>query len=104
MEEVARGDRHSAKIKENRSGILRGVDAKRRAGVINPDQEAAIVNIVEHAESRDFWPLIYVIPYAGVVHVMREPPPDDKAHPLSAEFIIDALPRQMFDVIRFSSP
>lgn len=100
-EEVRRGDRHSAKIKENRVGILRGANAKRQAGIISAEQEQTIASIVELAQPRDFRPLIYVIPYAGAADRLREPPPEDKAHPLSAEYIADALPRQYFDVIEF---
>ena len=101
VEAVARGDRHSQKIKENRVGILRGASAKRQAGVINDQQEKEIAAIIELAQARDFRPLMYIIPYAAVVNRLREPPPEDKAHPLSAEYIIDSLPRQCFHIIEF---
>lgn len=99
--EVARGDRHSAKIKENRTGIRRGANVKRHAGIIDEDQERDIISIVRKAGHRDFRPLMYVIPYSLVVRKLREPPPEDKAHPLSAEYIIDRLPRRCFDIIEF---
>lgn len=98
-EEVTRRDRHSDKIKGNRAGILRGASSKKRAGVINDKQEQEIVSIVELAETSDFHPLMYVIPYCKVSGLLREPPPEDKAHPLSAEYIIDCLPRSCFDII-----
>jgi hypothetical protein len=100
-EDVARRDRHSAKIVDNRAGILRGANAKRRSGVIDARQEKDIVSIVDGADSGDFRPLMYVIPYSEVIDRMREPPPRDKAHPLSEEYIIDRLPRTLFDVIEF---
>jgi len=100
-EEVSRRDRHSKKIEENRVGILRGANAKKQAGVIDEVQEKDIVSIVSQAEIPDFRPLMYVIPYSVVVDRMREPPPEDKAHPLSAEYVIDQLPRDLFDVIEF---
>ena len=100
-EEVRRGDEHSSKIAENKVGILRGASAKRRARVITSDQEKQIGAIVKKAQIRDFRPLLYVIPFSLVVNRLREPPPEDKAHPLSAEYVIDNLPRNSFDVIEF---
>jgi len=100
-EEVARRDRHSKKIEENRAGILRGVNAKRQAGAINEIQEREIVSIVALADQGDFRPLMYIIPYSAIADQIREPPPEDKAHPLSAEYIIDSLPRACFDIIEF---
>lgn len=100
-EEVTRRDRHSAKIKENRTGILRGANAKRQSGVISANQQRDIASIVDHADSADFRPLMYVIPYSEVIDRMREPPPEDKAHLLSEEYIIDSLPRVLFDIIEF---
>jgi len=102
-EEVSRRDRHSKKIEENRVGILRGANAKKQAGVIDDVQEKDIVSIVSQAEIPDFRPLMYVIPYSVVVDRMREPPLEDKAHPLSAEYVIDQLPRDLFDVIEFGT-
>jgi len=101
--DVARGDRHSTKIKENRAGILRGANAKRAAGVIGQVQEQEIALILDLAAQHDFRPLLYVIPYSSVDGRVREPPPEDKAHPLSEEYIIDSLPRRCFDVIEFGA-
>lgn len=100
-EEVSRRDRHSKKVEENRAGILRGANAKRQAGIIGEKQETEIASIVSGAEHADFRALMYVIPYSGIADRIREPPPEDKAHPLSAEYVIDRLPRRMFDVIEF---
>jgi hypothetical protein len=100
-EEVSRRDRHSKKVEENRAGILRGANAKRQAAVIDEKQEKEIASIVSEAEVADFRPLMYVIPYVGIADRIREPPPEDKAHPLSAEYVIDRLPRSLFDVIEF---
>jgi hypothetical protein len=99
LEATSRGDEHSSKIRENQVGILRGASAKRRAKVINDGQEERIRAVVERAKSMDFRPLLYVIPVANVSKRLREPSPKDKAHPLSAEYVIDDLPREFFDVI-----
>jgi hypothetical protein len=103
FEETSRGERHSSKIDENRIGILRGASAKRSARVIDSKQQKQIAAIVKAAQPNDFRPLLYVIPAAIVAKRLREPPPEDKAHPLSAEYVIDALPRECFDVIEFGS-
>lgn len=100
-EEVSHGDKHSQKIKENKAGILRGANAKKMAGIINENQEKEIVSIVDLAEQRDFHPLLYVIPYSLVADKLIEPSPEDKAHPLSAEYIINNLDRSLFDVLDF---
>lgn len=102
-EQTSRGDRHSSKVEENRVGILRGANAKYNEGVITSGQKRRIVAIVDVAETRDFRPLLYVIPFQQVVKLMRDPPPEDKAHPLSDEYIIDLLPRKNFDVNEFGN-
>ena len=57
------GDRHSAKIAQNKIGIIRGASFKRGAGKIAEAQEKEISAIVDTAETADFRPLLYVIPY-----------------------------------------
>ena len=62
-EEVRRGDQHSAKIKENKIGILKGATYKRESRVITEEDERDIAAIVDLAETRDFRPLLYIIPF-----------------------------------------
>jgi hypothetical protein len=97
--EVCAGDRHSAKIKENKVGILKGATFKRKAGVINEQQEKDIAAIVEAAEQRDFKPLLYIIPFRPVAKLVMEVPVSERAHPLSVEYVIERLPRARFDII-----
>lgn len=94
------GDRHSTKIEYNKDGILRGAKFKRTAGAISKDEAQSITSIVEQAEVRDFEPMIYVMPYARVSRLLREVPVKERAHPLSQEYVIESLPRGLFDVIR----
>jgi hypothetical protein len=54
---------------------------------------------VATAQAADFMPLLYVIPYNAVTHLLREVPVSQRAHPLSEEFVIEALPGELFDVI-----
>lgn len=97
--EVRAGDRHSVKIRENKVGILKGATFKRNAGVINEQQEKDIAAIVERAETRDFKPLLYIIPFEIVAKLVREVPVAERAHPLSVEYVIEQLPRSKFDII-----
>ena len=101
-QDVIRGDRHSAKIQENRAGIRRGASVKRQQGVISEAQENEINSIVHLAQHADFRPLMFVIPYSPLVaNRLSDVSPEDKAHPLSAEYIIECLPRASFDIIEF---
>ena len=96
------GDRHSAKIAQNRSAILRGARANRIAGVISERRETEISSIVRDAEIRDFEPLVYVIPYGRVSRLVKEVPVAERAHPLSEEYVIESLPRRLFDIIELA--
>lgn len=97
--EVQRRDLHSAKISENRLGILKSVAIKRASRVISDSEASEITAIVQAAQAADFTPLLYLIPYDPVAHLVREVPVDQRAHPLSEEFVIEALPGELFDVI-----
>lgn len=99
--EVHNGDRHSPKIRENKVGILRGASSKRLNGAIGERQEREIASVVERAELRDFRPLLYIIPSSLVTDRICEVPIEERAAPLSLEFLIPELPRDCFDVIEF---
>ena len=98
-EECKRRDRHSPKIDQNRLGILRGADVKKRLGVVSTTQHEEISAIVTSAELGDFHPLLLVIPYAPVAAIIKQVPIKDRAHPLSQEYIVENLPRAYFDVL-----
>jgi hypothetical protein len=98
-QEVIRGDRHSTKIEDNKKGILEGVSAKREVAVIDEQQKAEIIQVVEKAEILDFKPLLYIIPFNLVTELVEEVPVEERAHPLSVEYLIKELPRHLFDII-----
>jgi hypothetical protein len=98
-EEVRRRDGHSAKIAENRAGLVKGAHRKHAAGVITPDQLREIEQIAGAADRADFRPLLYVIPYVGVSHLLKDVPVAERSHPLSQEYIIEQLPTGLFDAI-----
>jgi hypothetical protein len=67
--------------------------------MITDAQEKEIEAIVHAAETADFRPLIYVIPYHLVAAEIKTVAVPDRAHPLSAEYLLERLQRQKFDVI-----
>lgn len=99
-EEVEAGDRHGAKIASQKTGIVKGASERMRQGVITPDQHREIAFAVEHAETRDFDPLLYVIPFTRVRRRLRMVRVAERAHPLSEEFVLDDMRGGEFDVIR----
>jgi hypothetical protein len=99
FEDVQAGDLHSAKIEENRTGIVSGVELKFDADVISLDQAIEILKIVDAAVCQDFRPLLYVIPYAWVKTLVREASLEERASLMSEEYLIDRLPRRYFDVL-----
>lgn len=98
-EDVSGGDQHSDKIRQNRIGLIRGASAKRQAGVIDAATERGIVATVERAETLLFQPWLYIIPYAATEEIAKPVPLEQRAHPFSEEYIIEALPRACFDVV-----
>lgn len=98
-DEVVQGDAHSSAVDRNRVGVLRGAAVKRAANIITADEEAEIAEIVKMADVRTFVPLVYVIPFATVRHLAKIVPPKERAHPMSTEYRIEELPRNLFDVL-----
>ena len=98
-ESVQRRDRHSVKIEESKSGILKRAHQKHASGGIDEQQLKEIAAIVRRADVKDFRPLLYVIPYSTVAGLLKPVPIHLRASPLSIEYVIEALPRQHFDII-----
>jgi hypothetical protein len=67
--------------------------------VITEEDFREIGMILKGALLNDFRPLIYVIPIDGITSLVENVPIEDKAHPLSEEYIITELPRAAFDII-----
>jgi hypothetical protein len=99
--EVAGRERHSDRIKANKAGLLQGAQQKFKNGKISRRDMGEITAVVEKAEVMDFAPLIFVIPYSLVEDRLSDVPIGQRAHPLSVEYIIEALPRGFFDVLHF---
>lgn len=99
LDDVQRQDRHSAAIRNNRSGIKSGLAAKRADGVISAEQHRELEKIVSKAPLEAFRPLLFVIPFQGVADRVEEVPISERAHPFSREYRIFRLPRSHFDVL-----
>jgi hypothetical protein len=99
LEEVRRRDGHSAKIKDNRSGLSSGAQIQHSNGIITERELNEIEEIIAAADYSDFRPLLYLIPFGGVSHLLKEVPVRNRAHPLSQEYIIEELPTELFDAI-----
>jgi hypothetical protein len=98
-EDVVSGDGHSAWIAQNRAGLMKGAECKQQEGVISEAQKEEIIAIAKDAEIANFKPLLYVIPAARVTGVVRTVPPPQRAHPMSVEYIIEALTVADFDLL-----
>jgi len=92
-------DRHSAKIEQNRNGLRNGVQSKRAAGVITEAQVAEINAIIDAAELREFRPLLYVIPYSPIVNLLKPVAISERASLYHEEYLIEQLPRFLFEVV-----
>lgn len=99
FDHVRRGDQHSPWIERNKIGLLNGAKLQYASGVINEVEWDHINWTVEKALIQDFRPLVFVIPFLGVKHLVEEVPPAERAHPLSVEYRIRELPRNRFDMI-----
>jgi len=95
-----KGDLHSSKILSNKAGIVRGAMEKLKKGLISRKNFKDIQSIVQAAQLHDFIPVLYVIPFTKVASLVKEVKVEDRAHPLSEEFIIRRLPRNRFDILK----
>ena len=97
--EVEAGDLHSFKIFHTRSNTLLGADAKLKAGVISASTHNEILEIVMLAQIHEFKPLLLVIPGMPVCRLLQPVAVSKRASVLSEEFLIESLPRKLFDAI-----
>jgi hypothetical protein len=102
-QDARRGERHSEAINRNRDGILRGADAKLAVGIVSPAQRAEIQRITELGTPLDYRPVLYIIPFDRVAELAVEVPVHERAHPLSVEYRVEALPSGCFHMIELRS-
>lgn len=102
-EEARRGERHSDALRRNRDGIMTGARLKWEAGLISDRVYAEIGEVVDDAYVHDFSPLLFIMPFEKVEAIASEVPVKERAHPLSIEYRVEALPRQCFDILELRS-
>ena len=58
-----------------------------------------IKSIVKRANLQDFRPLLYIINYRRVADIIKQISVEERAHPLSIEYLIEDLPRKYFEIL-----
>jgi len=79
--------------------VIRGARARFDQGVINDPTRELIEATVIRATLAEFRPLLLVIPWSAVQHVVEHVNPTDRARATSDEYIIKDLPRELFDIL-----
>lgn len=100
-EDVEKADLHSAKIRDNKEGLMKGAGIMYRNEIIDLKTKATIEKIIKTATINDFIPLLYVIPYQLVANKINTVEVSDRANPLSEEYQIIDLLKGEFDIIKF---
>lgn len=98
--EVAADDKHGTKVRLNRMGIRRGAAIMEKRGVISADERREIEIVSKKVALNQFRPLLCVIPRIEALPYYKRVEIDDRANPLSHEYILADLPQSAFDVIR----
>ena len=69
------------------------------AGVIGTVQHTEILEIAAAAQTRDFRPMLLIIPAMPILSLLRPVAVRDRASLLSEEYVVESLPRQLFDAV-----
>ena len=101
LDDVNSNDKHSSKIEQNRVGLKKGAAIMFEKGIIDENDFARIVAIVDSAEINEFSPLLYLIPGNNVANKIKSVNVEDAANPLSIEYQIYDLKRDEFEIIEF---
>ena len=100
LEESVQGaDLHGFLIQNQRLGIQRGANLKYEAGVISLSKRDEIVQVVLDSPLGNFKPLMYIMIFEEVEHLISPPTLERYANPLSEEYIITELPGDLFEII-----
>jgi hypothetical protein len=97
--DIVTNDMHSASVRDNKQGILKGAVARHSEGLITNEEKIEIETIVQHSAISDFMPLLFIIPFAIVHSITTRAPVPDRARSSSQEYIIPRLQRNQFDVL-----
>lgn len=98
--EIDGADLHNTKIKLNRKGIRKGADTMLRLGKITQEAHDEIITISKKATNEQFRPLLCVISRVEAIPYYQKVDVNDRANPLSHEYILSNLPHNVFDIIK----
>ena len=93
---------HSSRIKENRAGLKKGALIHLENKLIDDDDFARIVEIIDRAETCYFRPLLYIIPILEIKERITLVHIDSVANPLSIEYQIADLKTNECDIIELN--
>jgi hypothetical protein len=96
--DVERGDLHSAKITAQKASFIARAHEWEQTKMITALDREDIIYVVEHATSKDWRPLIYVIRRDAVAARLQLVPAKQRAG-IGNEYIIPDLARDEFDII-----
>ncbi|MQA21056.1 hypothetical protein [Rugamonas rivuli] len=99
MKDVEALDLHSSRINTVRAGIQRGAASRLHQGMIGASQYREILKLIRLAQPANFKPLMLVIPGAPVTAMLNAVTVAQRASLFSEEYIIESLPRNLFDAI-----
>lgn len=99
LEQITKGDNHTKEIEANIAGILKGAKCKLEQKVITEKQFEKIRSIVNVAEFKLFFPLIYLIHTGKVKNKIVEVKKEDCASETSIEYKIEDLKKGEFEII-----
>lgn len=99
FEDVRREDVHSAKVQQNKLGLIKGAEIMLQKGIITKKEREEILVMIHDASIRSFSPLIYVIDQSKVHSKAYPVPVKEKANLFSEEYFIYDLNSDEFDTI-----
>jgi hypothetical protein len=85
-------------IQKNRQGVKNGILHQFAQGYIPEKTCNHLINLTDTAAFKYFCPVLYVMPYQLVKHLIEDVDFDEKAGPFSIEFKIPELPKTFFNV------
>jgi hypothetical protein len=99
LEDVQTNDKHSTKIEQNRIGLKKGAAIMREKGIIDDNDFARILTIIDKADISEFTPLLYLIPAHLISKRIVQVDVESSANPLSSEYQIFDLKKSEFEIV-----
>jgi len=97
--DISSGDRHSARLLQTRWASCGVLKQSAYVVLLTMMALAEIASVIGASDIHDFRSMCYVLPFCLVRDRVGPVPIGQRAHPLSAEFVIEALPRDCFDAV-----